>query len=431
MVVIIKKIIFFVFLIIFFSNKIYASIILDYETEQFIKKINNLILSVNDFNNEIQINILLDKNPNAFVNQNSQIYISSGLIEKSPSYTALLGVIAHEIGHIEKYHISKKKKSIQNLQSLDMLGTLSIIAGTLISNNPEIIQALIVNKIGINNFYINFSKDQEREADYYAIETLNKLNLSSGSLIKLLNILEKESLKKGMTEEYQKFSTHPIYKERYEIIGEKNNINSGFDIELEKKFNFIKAKFLGYSAKNESEFKKKLSQPFENYSKAILFSKNGDLKNSLSILNKLIDSNKENYFLFETKADILLSYGYKKEAIKFYQKVFNKYPNNKYVQIRIFNNFDENFTSREEKNNLFKNNINLLYEFPQNNILYLKYSNLSKALNKSEWTSFFNIYKLKDTIKKNKYINEINKIINKTSDKNLTALLKIHKNLSS
>ena len=104
-----------------------------------------------------------------------------------------------------------------------MLGTLSIIAGTIVSNNPEIIQALVANKIGINDFYINFSKDQEREADYYAISTLNKLNLSPLSLIKLLNMLEEESLKKGMTEEYHKFSTHPIFKERYEIIKEKTN----------------------------------------------------------------------------------------------------------------------------------------------------------------------------------------------------------------
>ena len=102
-----------------------------------------------------------------------------------------------------------------------MLGTLSIIAGTIVSNNPEIIQALVVNKIGINDFYINFSKDQEREADYYAIDTLNKLDLPPDSLIKLLNMLEEESFKKGMTEEYHKFSTHPIFKERYEIITEK------------------------------------------------------------------------------------------------------------------------------------------------------------------------------------------------------------------
>jgi len=427
MVVIIKKITFLLFFFFFIINNVYASILLDYETEQFIKKINNLILSVNNYQDQIEFSIIFDKYPNAFINESNHLYISSGLIEKAPSYVSLLGVLAHEIGHLEKYHIQKRKKSIQNLKTLDMIGTLSIIAGTIVSNNPEIIQALVVNKIGINDFYINFSKDQEREADYYAINTLNKLNLPPHSLIKLLNMLEEESFKKGMTEEYHKFSTHPIFKERYEIINEKkNNQNNKVNLKIEDEFNFIKAKFLGFSSENETTFKKYLTEPFNNYSKAILYSKKGDLKKSLLLINELIKNNKKNYYLYETKADILFSHGYKKEAVKFYKKVFNNYPKNKYVQIRIFNNTEELLISKDKRNKLFQNNINLLFDFPKNKILYIKYKKLSEILNKVEWVLFFNIYNTKDNIKKNEYIDKLNNIINNSEDKNLIKLLKIH-----
>ena len=310
-----------------------------------------------------------------------------------------------------------------------MLGTLSILAGTILSNNPEIIQGLAANKIGINDFYISFSKDQEREADYYAIDTLNKLNLSHQSLIKLLNMLEEESLKKGITEEYHKFSTHPIFKERYKIIKEKkNDDNIKFDLDLEKEFNFLKAKFLGFSSENETKIKKYLTKPLQNYSKAILYSKKGDLKKSLLLINELIINNKENYYLYETKADILLSHGYKKEAVKFYKKVFNQYPKNKYVQIKIFNNTDDLLLSKDEKNKFFLNNINLLFEFPKNKILYLKFKYLSAKLNKADWILFFKIYNIKDNINKNEYINKLNNIINNFEDKNLIKLLKFHIN---
>ena len=401
MVVIIKKIKLLLFFIFFIPNNICASILLDYEAEEFIKKINNIILSVNNYHSKIKFNIIFDENPNAFINESNHLYISSGLIEKAPSYVSLLGVLAHEIGHLEKYHIHKRKKSIQNLRTIDMIGTLSIIAGTIVSNNPEIIQTLIVNKIGINDFYINFSKDQEREADYYAIDTLNKLNLPPHSLIQLLNILEEESFKKGMTEENHKFSTHPIFKERYEIINENNNNNNTkIDLKLEDEFNFIKAKFLGFSSENETDFKKYLTEPFYNYSKAILYSKKGDLKKSLLLINELIINNKENYYLFETKADILFSHGYKKEAVKFYKKVFNIYPKNKYAQIRVFNNTEEILISKDEKNKLFQNNINLLFDFPKNKILYTKYKKISEILNKVDWILFFNVYNIKYSIKK-------------------------------
>ena len=61
-----KKLIFFLIILVFFiSNKLYCSVILDYEAEQFIKKINSLILSVNDYKNDINIRIIKDDNINA------------------------------------------------------------------------------------------------------------------------------------------------------------------------------------------------------------------------------------------------------------------------------------------------------------------------------------------------------------------------------
>ena len=430
MVVIIKKILFLLFLNILISTKIYGSIILDYETEEFLKKLNNLILSVNNFGNEISFKIILDENINAFVNQNNEIFISSGLITNAPSYVALLGVLSHEIGHIEKYHIAKRKKSLKNLQSIQALSTLSIIAGSVVSDNPEVIQGLAVNQFGIHNYYIGFSKDQEREADHYTIETLNKLNLPPDSLIKLLNILQKEQLKHGSTEDYKKFSTHPVYKERYDIINEmKNATNNSINMELEKEFNFIKAKFIGYSSHDDLDFKNLLPNDFINYSKAILYARKGDLKKSLKLLNAFIGKNKENYFLYETKADILMSHGYNKQAIKFYEKSLTKFPENKYAKLSVFNNTNFDNSSIEIKNQSFENNLDLLLKFPYSEILYLNFYKLSAEIKKTHWSNFFDLYNNKKNISKEEYNKEIITMIKRTKDKDLYKLLKFHLDL--
>ena len=52
---------------------------------------------------------------------------------------------------------------------------MSVIAGSLISNNPEALQGVVLGDAGFSNLYINFSKDQEREADLYSINTLKNL----------------------------------------------------------------------------------------------------------------------------------------------------------------------------------------------------------------------------------------------------------------
>ncbi len=425
--VIIRILNFFIFLfLINIANNVLSSEIIDYETESYIKKINQEILSVNNYEKEINFKIIIDRNPNAFINQDNILFISSGLIIDSPDYVAFLGVLAHEIGHLEKYHISKRKESIQSLKSINALGNLSIIAGSLISNNPEMMSALAVNQVGINNFYLGFSKDQEREADYYAIETLNKLSLSSNSIIKLLQILESNAINRGISEELQKFSTHPIFKERYQIITEKKiDKKNKFNEKLNDEFNFIKAKFLGYS---EIEGTFSFKKYHQEYYESIKLSKSGNLLDSLRLLNKLILQFPDNVYLVETKADILISYGYKKEAIKFYKKVLDVIPDNNYAKLRIFLNLDIDSLNYNQKKQLFNEFINLLFDFPKSIKIQGKYNKLSYDLNKKNWIDYFSLVNNNKNLDKNIYNNKMEELMKKTNDTKLIKLIKKSKN---
>ena len=128
---VIKKIFFIIFVIIsLFSYNLNASRILDFETESFIKLLIEEIKKINNLDKEIKFKIISNKNINAFVDQNKIIYINSGLIENCNDYVALLSVIAHEIGHINKNHIAQRKLKYNKLEQINKLSSLSIIAGS-------------------------------------------------------------------------------------------------------------------------------------------------------------------------------------------------------------------------------------------------------------------------------------------------------------
>ena len=97
-------------------------------------------------------------------------------------------------------------------------------------------------------------------------------------------------------------------------------------------------------------------------------------------------------FLLETKADILFSYGYINESIKFYEKVISILPDNFYAQIRIFENTDKNKLSMNESVKLFSKNLNLLENFYNNKNILLTYLKLAKKINKNEWVEFLNYW---------------------------------------
>ena len=390
----------FGFAFLFFINKaIFASQILDYETEYFIKTLINDVRNVNNIDKNINFKIISDKNINAFVDENNIIYITSGLIENSPDYVALLSVIAHEIGHIDKNHIIIRKSSLKNLSNFRKITNMSVIAGSLISNNPEALQGIALGDAGLSNLYINFSKDQEREADLYSINTLKNLKTNSDSIIQLLDIIQEKASEKGFNKEKQKISTHPYFEERKDIIQYLNiNEKTNLDQKLNNKFKFIKAKFLGYN-KNETLISK-MNNPYRMYAESIVDAQNGNLIRSMKKLNRLIKNQENNIFLIETKADILFSYGYTNESIKFYSKVLNKIPSNSYSQIRIFENTEFEKLSIKELNKIFLDNLNLLKNFYLNKNILNTYLKLSKKTNKKEWESFISFWLNNDIIDK-------------------------------
>ena len=397
-----KKKFFFVICFFFiFNTYAHSSQILDYETELYIESIISKIKLSNNINRDINFKIISDSNINAFVNENNVISIAAGLIENSPDYVALLSVIAHEIGHIEKNHVAIRKSSISRLKEYRNISNLSIIAGSMISGNPELLQSIAISEASMSNLYLSFSKEQEIEADYYALETLNKMELNPKSIIELLEIIESKALEKGLTEEKQRYSTHPYFRDRIDFVNYLNKNNNNFDLEEEKKFKFIKAKFIGYRS-NLNKINQ-LSFPYGDYSKAIYEAKKGNLNNSLKKLNKLIKKYKNNYFLIETKADILYSYGYTKESIEFYKLVLKKYPANFYAQIRIFGNIKFENLSENESNKLFDINFNLLERYYNNKNILLMYYKLSNKSSKKEWVEFLYFWM-------NKNINDIENI---------------------
>ncbi len=406
--------------ILIFSKNIYAIQIYDYHTEKFITKINSEILNVNSYDKKINFRIYKDDFPNAYVTEDNIIYLSSGLLTHSPNYVSLLGVLAHEIGHLEKYHVSKRKKEIKNLRNISSYGNLAAVVGSMIIQEPNLLNAIALNQTAVNNLFISFSQEQEIEADLYAIDTIKKLKLPTDPVKEFLLILENKTGANLIDEELKKFSTHPIFETRYAIINNYTNVNfKNFNKNYQREFDFIKAKFMAYT---ESGMVTKLKNDQKIYYDSIQLSKSGKLLESLKKINLLISENKNDYFIEETKADILLSYGYNKEAIQFYKKVLQVEPNNNYAKYNIFVNTSLNPVDYEYNKKIFLNNLNLLQYFPNNQNILIKYYDLAKLLKNKDWILFFEtlLFQKKDA---NQIFNQLNK---QTKDYNLKKIIKLY-----
>jgi predicted Zn-dependent protease len=410
----------FIIFLFFYSQSLFASQIYDYQTDEFIKLLNSKILSVNKYNKEIKFKIINDNFPNAYVTEDNTIFISSGLIVYSPDYISFLAVLAHEIGHIEKYHVKKRVNQIDNLKEIKSIGNIAAIAGSMIINDPQLLNTIVVNQTAINNSFLNFSQEQEKEADIYAINTLNNLNLPNTSIKKFLKLLEKKTQSNLLDEELKKFSTHPLFKERFNIINSNNESKiNNYDNKLQKEFKFIQAKFMAYTS---VDYLNNLNLDEKKYYEAIQDSISGNLFESLKKLNYLISRYEYNYFILETKADILMSYGYVNEALNFYHQVLEKYPRNNYIKYNIF--VSSKFKNEKIKKirDVFFENLYLMNLYPLSKTMLNKFYKISLQLDEKEWIIFF-----ENLLYNNNDLNSVlSKLYSKTKDYNLKKLIKLY-----
>ncbi len=422
-----KSIFIFFLIFIIFTKNGYSSQILDYETEEFINEILEDIIKINSINKKIKFKLNNSNEINAFVDINNIIHINSGLIIHCSDYVALLSVLAHEVGHIDLNHIALRKKTIENNKKYNTLSLLSVIAGSALTQNSQLLQGSILTSAALSNQYIVFSKDQEIEADLYALKTLNLLKTNSKSIQTLLETIEQKLLNQGFSKDKQRVSTHPYFEDRILLIKNfEKNKEINFNESYNQRFGYIRAKFVGYS--DNEEVLSELNQPFKAYAESIKLARSGNLKMSLQNLNEIIKKNKNN-FLLETKADILFSYGYTKEAKKFYKKNLERYPLNYYAQIRIFENIEIKSLSNSDTEIIFHSNKDLLYKFYNNKNVILKYFELAKKLNKKEWLKFFNFLLSINDIEKEVFDIEI-KNFKSTKDSDLIKLVNIIQNVN-
>ena len=335
---------------------------------------------------------MLDDIPNAFVVNNQRMVLTTGLIKYVPNPEALIGIIAHEIGHIRKFHLTKRKQKMKSMQILDQVSTLAAITSSIISNNPEILlQTTMTSKSNILNYYSAYNQSQEREADLFAVQRLNDLNISTKGIVEFLRYLEKEFYKKGQSKDSFMFATHPNYDDRLNIISSFSNKNySKLDDEFYERLSFIQSKLFGHTEKEIKILETYLSGDPLEYGKAIILAKQGMLLQSLKIINKLIKETQNYTYFLETKADILFNHGYTLEAKKFYEIVLSQNDNNIYIKKRLFHiNYSIlNLSNADEVNYIYEKYNDLIFNYSKDINFYHKWLNLLKILKKEDWILF-------------------------------------------
>lgn len=158
---------------------------------------------------EITVHYMDEDTVNAFATIGGHIFIYQGLLDELDSENALAMVIAHEMAHVYHRHpiIAMGRGVVIGL-------LLSAIAGA----SGDLFVSQIVSETGMIAL-LNFTRDQEREADITALTTVNGLYHHVAGTNDLFRALmaahDPESIEPPLF-----LSTHPLTQDRIDTLVE-------------------------------------------------------------------------------------------------------------------------------------------------------------------------------------------------------------------
>jgi predicted Zn-dependent protease len=144
---------------------------------------------------------------NAFAGPGGSIYVQSGTILAARNVSELAGVIAHEVGHVERRHIAQN----YNKQRAASIGQEALVVGAGIAGGSAAAAgANLLGGLGTTAVLNSFGREAEREADDFAIGVLPQAGYDPNGLPSFFETLQA----KGGSNVPEFLSSHPATSER-------------------------------------------------------------------------------------------------------------------------------------------------------------------------------------------------------------------------
>lgn len=306
----------------------------DTETEQLLREYTRPILRVAGLEKQnIQMVILNEASFNAFVADGRRIFVNYGAILQSETPNQIIGVLAHETGHLAGGHLSKLREQLATAQTqmiiAMLLGAGAIAVGSTRGSNSAgnngLANAGAAAIAGpqemIRRTLLSYQRQQEENADRAGVKFLTATQQSPKGMYETFKRFTSESLfaARGADPYLQ---SHPMPAERVAALQEFASSSPYWDKKDDPAFqlrhDMVRAKISAFMERPETVYRR---YPQTNdslparYARAISTYLHGDLRSALAQIDALIQVQPNNPYFYEVRGQALLESGKPAEAI--------------------------------------------------------------------------------------------------------------------
>ena len=274
----------------------------------------------------VQIYLVNDPHLNAFVAGGMKIFIHTGLLQEAANPSQVIGVLAHETGHIVGGHLARVREGMRAATAQAIIASVLGGAAAVAAGHAEGVGAALLggSEVGQRSI-LSYTRGMEQSADQAAVKFLEESHLSARGLLEFMKKLESEEAVYG-SERDPYLMSHPLTIDRVRFV--ENAVAHSRYSDVPTPPNLIAA-----HARMHGKLNGFLNQPADTlrrysaddpsmeakYARAIAFMRLSETDKALAIMDPLIKQSPKDPFLHELRGDILKDAGRNRDAMESYK----------------------------------------------------------------------------------------------------------------
>jgi predicted Zn-dependent protease len=287
----------------------------------------------------IRLYLVNDRALNAVVAGGLNMFINTGLLIETKDPGEVIGVIAHETGHIAGGHLARSGAALEQTQAA-LIATYLLSIGAALATGESAVGAAVLSSgqdVALRGL-LQYTRTQENSADQAAVNLLQATQQSPAGLLRFMESLSgQEVLLSNNQDPYLR--THPLTQDRIgflqQALRESPYADKPVDPELVKLHDRMRAKLIGFlnplSQVLRSYPESDTSLP-ARYARAIAHYRVPDLDKALGEIEALLQEKPADPYFRELKGQMLLEHGRVAESLPEYEAAVRTLPDS--AQIR-------------------------------------------------------------------------------------------------
>lgn len=296
----------------------------------------------------IQIKLVNDRSFNAFVADSRHIFLNVGTVVDARTPNELIGVLAHETGHLAGGHLARLREAITRAQILTAIamlgGAAAAVAGSRSGMNNAgqagAAAALGGAQVGMRSL-LAYQRGEESTADRAAIGYLEATGQSGRGMLETFRRLADQQLFSAAFGDPYSMS-HPLAADRLAqleaLVTSSAHYGKADDPALQARHDLVRAKFLAFTGSQQAVQR---AYPAGDdslpaaYARAIVAWRYTGARASMAQLDGLIARQPNNPWFWELKGQALLEGGMPAQAVEPLRKAVALAPKQGLVRVLL------------------------------------------------------------------------------------------------